>query len=415
MGLLKLIVKNVRRNLVRSTLTALGTMVLVFVVTLVWSILAFLDQETAEKSSDLKAIITERWQLPSRMPFTYAEELSRGAARRPGDRLPDDSMTWQFFGGTLDPENRTRENSLFAFALEPRKLRTMMTELDRLPPGPAAELDEAIGRMERNRRGMIVGRERLETLNKRVGDRFTLHCFNFRGIELEFEVVGAFPESRYNNSAAINRDYLNAAFDAYPRTHNGQPHPDADKTLALVWLRMADVEAFNQIGSQILNSPVLTSPSVKYETESSGVSSFLDSYRDMLWGMRWLLAPAVLISLSLVISNAISIGVRERQTELAVLKVLGFRPRQILLLVIGEALLIGGLAGLASAGLTYAIINHVLGGFRFPIAFFGAFYIPLRAIGWGLAVGVLTALAGSLIPARSACRVNVAQVFAKVA
>ncbi len=53
-------------------------MVLVFVVTLVWSILDFLDKVTAEKSEDLKAIVTERWQIPSQMPFAYADSLATG-------------------------------------------------------------------------------------------------------------------------------------------------------------------------------------------------------------------------------------------------------------------------------------------------------------------------------------------------
>ena len=44
MKFLMLILKNVRRNAIRSTLTAVGTMVLVFVVTLVWSILIFSTQ-----------------------------------------------------------------------------------------------------------------------------------------------------------------------------------------------------------------------------------------------------------------------------------------------------------------------------------------------------------------------------------
>ena len=55
-----LIVKNVGRNMLRATLTALGTMVLVLVVTLVWSILALLDLVTAEKNENLKAMVTER-------------------------------------------------------------------------------------------------------------------------------------------------------------------------------------------------------------------------------------------------------------------------------------------------------------------------------------------------------------------
>ena len=73
--------------------------------------------------------------------------------------------------------------------------------------------------------------------------------------------------------------------------------------------------------------------------------------------------------------------------ELAVLKVLGFRPNQLLLLVLGEALLIGVGSGFVSAAATFAVVNHVLGGIKFPIAFFGAFYIPQAALGWGVATG----------------------------
>jgi len=414
MKLLLLVVKNLRRNLVRSTLTALGTMVLVFVVTLVWSVLSFLDNATREKSQNLKGIVTERWRLPSQMPFAYAASLSAGAARQPDDIRPLDSMTWQFFGGSLDPQQRTRFNSLFAFALEPRKLRTMMDELDSLPPSEAAGLEQAIEKLAAKRQGIILGKERLAAINKRVGERFTLYGINYRDIDLEFEVVGVFPDGRYDSSAAFHRDYLNAALDAYPASHGGQQHPMADKTLNLVWLRVPDREAFARVAEQILSSPDYANPAVKFETASSGVATFLDAYRDLIWGMRWLLAPAILITLSLVISNAISIGVRERRTELAVLKVLGYRPHQILWLVLGEALLVGVGAGLCSAGLTWAMINHVLGGLKFPIAFFGAFYIPLAALWWGVAVGTLTALVGSVLPAWAASQVRVSEVFAKV-
>ena len=85
MKFLLLMVKNVRRNLLRSILTALGTMVLVFVVTLIWSVLSFLDRETEAKSKNLKAIVTERWQLPSRLPFSYASSMQDFAWQDPAD------------------------------------------------------------------------------------------------------------------------------------------------------------------------------------------------------------------------------------------------------------------------------------------------------------------------------------------
>lgn len=417
MKFVTLIFKNVRRNAIRSTLTAVGTMVLVFVVTLVWSILDFLDAVTADKTDNLKAIVTERWQIPSQMPFSYADSLSDGAARNPSDVHPLDAMTWQFYMGTVDPAKKTLENMVFAFAMEPDKVGSMLDELElnSLPAAKAASLRESIAGLKDKRNGMILGREKLAQIQKRLGDRFTLTSMNYKDIDLEFEVVGVFPDGRYDKSAVMNRDYINAALDAYPRSHAGQKHPLADKTLNLVWLRVPDMLAFNTVQEQISQSPFYTSPAVKCETASSGIATFLEAYRDLIWGMRWLLAPAILLTLSLVIANAISISVRERRLEFAVLRVLGFRPLQVLALVVGEAVLLGAGSGLISTLATYTLINKVIGGVNFPIAFFGAFFIPTQAIWWGLAIGVATALAGSVVPAISASSIRVTEAFSKVA
>ena len=416
MKFLLLIVKNVRRNLLRSALTALGTMVLVFVVILVWSILAFLDKATEQKTSNFKAIVTERWRMPSRMPFSYADGLCEGAASKPDDVRPTDAATWQFYVGTLDPGKLTRESIVFAIATEAEKIRTMFDELDDLPPPKAANLSEAVDKLEATRNGVIVGIDRLASIDKRIGERFKVFGLGeLKGIDLEFEIVGTFPDGRYNNTAIMNREYLNGAFDAYARRPGGSSHPLADRSLNLVWLKVPDQKSFNEVATQIVTSPSYATPAVKCETASSGMAAFLDIFRDLLWGMRWLLSPAILVTLSLVIANAISISVRERRTELAVLKVLGFRPAHLLLLVLGEAVLIGAAAGLASAALTYGVINWGFGGLKFPIAFFGSFEIPVAALWWGTAIGALTALVGSAVPAWSARGVKVAEVFSKVA
>jgi len=419
MKFLTLILKNIGRNRLRTILTSLGTMILVFVVTLVWSILAFLDNATAEQSKNFKVIITERWQIPSQMPVAYARNLEDGAASKPDDIRPLDSMTWQFYGGTLDPVNMTRENNLFAIAMDPAKILTMMDELDNLSPEQAAPLAKAVSALQTNRQGMIVGQDRLKSISKRIGDRFKLTSLNYKGIDLEFEVVGTFPDGRYNNSAIMHRDYLTNAMEAWPRSHNGEQHPMMMKSLNLVWLKVPDRQQLSRLSQQIESSPLFSNPTVKVETASSGVANFLEAYRDLLWGMRWLLAPAVLITLSLVISNSISISVRERRMEFAVLKVLGFKPGHILLLVLGEALIVGTFAGGLSSMATYLFINSPppwgMGGLKFPIAFFAAFLIPADALWWGPGVGIFTAFLGSLIPAWSARKVKVSDVFAKVA
>jgi putative ABC transport system permease protein len=406
---LLIMLKSLRRNLLRTSLTYLAVFVLVIVITMIWSILAFLADLTEDKSKDLKAIVTEKHQLPSQMPFAYAAGIRREVQSLPAPLRPaeTDLMTWQFYGGTLDLEKRTRENLLFFFAMEPNKLTTMMDDLEDLDPA-------LVEKLQQNLRGAILGRERLEAANKKVGERMKVFSINYKDIDLEFDIVGVFPEGRYNQSAVMNRDYLNRALNDYERK-NRKKHPLAEKTLNLVWLRLPNSEAFEMVAERLAAPGKFASPAVKVETASSGISSWLEAYRDLVWAMRWLLSPAILMTMSLVVANAISISVRERLTEMAVLKVLGFPPWQILTLVLGEALLIGTISGALSAGIAYTYVDYVAGGFKFPIAFFPAFFIPKAALWWGPVLGACTAAIGSFVPAWSARTVKVSEVFAKVA
>ncbi len=413
MKFMTLIIKNLRRNLLRSVLTSAGVMVLVFVITLIWSILGFLDVATSEKTSNFKGIVTEKWSIPSQMPFSYAATLENGAARQDSDVKPIDSMTWQFFIGSTEKGKMGFNSFLFAFCMEPKKLLTMMDELDSLQPGPRAELEKAIHAMEQNRQGIIVGQKRLAALEKKVGDRIKIFGTNYRDIELECEIVGTFPLGRYDNNSCINRDFLNASLDAYQATMK-KPHPLANKSMNLVWVKVPDKEKFTKISGQIDNSPMFATPPVKIETASSGVSNFLAAYKDLLTILRWVLAPSIIATLAVVISNAISISVRERRKEMAVLKVIGFQPNQIMFLVLGEAILLGVVAGSISSIGTYFFVNRILGGIPFPIAFFSSFPVLDGALWWGAAIGFATSFAGSILPALSTRSIKVVDVFSKV-
>jgi putative ABC transport system permease protein len=430
MKLLMLIVKNVGRNGLRSMLTALGTMVLVLVVTLVGSVLHMIGLVTEEKSHDMKAFISDRWSVPSQLPLSYARSLSAGAARddHPEDVRPTDAMTWQFYGGTLDPQNPSYKSMVFCIACDPDKILTMMSGLENLSAGEDAELRRSVERLKQNRKGIILGRNHLLTLSRKlkdgqqsmlenpVGRSFKLNGVStWKDLDFDFDIVGVFPAGRYDTLAAINRDYYNDTLEAYKQPRSGDKHPMYSHSLSLVMVKVGDRANFDRVAEQINTSPEFTSPQVKCETESSGIGSFLDAYRDLLWGMRCVLIPACVLTLALVLANAISISVRERRTEIAVLKVLGFRPGQIILLVMGESVLLGLAAGFASAALTYWIVDWCVHGIAFPLGFFPVFMVPINALWWGPAVGAAAALVGSLLPAWSASRVKPAEVFSKVA
>src|SRR5205085_2533878 len=142
-----------------------------------------------------------------------------------------------------------------------------------------------VKRLEDNRIGCLIGRERLESINKKVGEKFKLSSLNYKGIDLEFEIVGLLPEGRYNQSAIMNESYFHGELDRYER-QNGRKHPLDQKRLNLVWLRVKDRAGFDRVGQIIETSPYFADRPVKCETASSGIASFLDAYQDLLWGMK---------------------------------------------------------------------------------------------------------------------------------
>lgn len=405
-----LMFKNLRRNALRTALTTVATMVLVAMVTVIWTIVFFIDKTTAEKAEDVKLIVTEKWQLPSQLPMTHADMLnpkhSNFLPSLRGKYGEKDFMTWSFYGGTLDPKKMTRDNTVFFFCMEPEHIKPMMDDLQ--------DLDEKlVDKLKANRQGALLGVDRLKTIKKEVGDTIKLTSFNYKGIDLELTIVGILPEGRWSSGGIMNVEYFYKALDDY-KHQNKKAHEMDSKRLNLIWLRVRDQKTFSEVAEIIENDPALKDRPVKCETAAAGIASFLDAFRDIFWGVKWLLVPAMLTIMVLVISISISITVRERFTEMAVLKVLGFRPGQVQILVLGEALLIGGMAGFLAGGLTWLIVNQVYGGIYFPIAFFPMFVVPWEAVLWGATMGLSTGLLGSFLPSLSARSVKVSEVFSRV-
>jgi putative ABC transport system permease protein len=181
----------------------------------------------------------------------------------------------------------------------------------------------------------------------------------------------------------------------------------------MFWLEVGKKQDFPQVVDQINKSPRFTDPSVKCETFSSLVANFLDSYSGFIWFIEWVLVPCSMVSMMMLIGNAISLNVHERIKEMAILKVLGYRPVHLLVLVLGEALVLGSGSGLFAGGLIYWIANTFFGGIA--VAGSEAFPVPWQAVLWGGSVGGAVALIGSLVPAWTASSVRVSQVFARVA
>jgi putative ABC transport system permease protein len=416
MKLLLLILKNPRRNKLRTAVTSLAVMVLVLVVTMIWTVIYFLDNFTNEKAGNRKAVVTDRYDMQGQMPLSYVGPLSKGAARRPGDAVPADSMSWLMYVGTLDVEKRTRENLLEFVATDARHLPTKVGKVIK-HKGMIDDLDpvdqELVDKLAQTTNGCLVGRKRLRALNKEVGERFTVSGSQPPGVNLEFEIVGVLPAGRWDDGGFMNARYLNGAIDAYCRDHPASKPVLDKRRIDIFWIEAGNNDDLRRVIDQINTSPQFTSPAVRCESFASLVANFVDSYSGFIWFIEWVLVPGSVFSIVLLIANGISLNVRERHKEMAVLKVLGYGARHLAVLVVGEALLLGTASGLVAGALIYWVANTFYGGIS--IAGSDPYPVPWQAVLWGGGIGAVTALVGSVLPAWTACSVRASQVFARVA
>lgn len=422
--------RGLRRAPLRTSLTYLALFVLTVVLVFLYTILTFIGNVTTEKEANFKAILTHKTVIPSQMPPKHydtfkrlaTEELPKEYAKRYPNEPPlkvreQDMISWAFVGGTTDPKNMRPDNVLFMFCLEPEKIISMMDGLDDLTGAEKEQLEAGCRAMAADTQAIVVSKSRLKKLGKQVGDEIKLTGLNYPKMEFKFRIIGTLPDGKYEGVGFMNKAYLDAQLKNMPADYVMQ-----DKAVNLIWVKLPNRKAFDVLNElvdppaepapgQERRTPPFTSPALKMETASSGIGSWLDAYKDIFFGMKYILTPAMVAIMCLVIANAISIGVRERRTEMAVLKVLGFQPRHVLALVLGEAVLVGLLAGGMAAGLSWLLVGNL----KLQIAFFGAFFVPANALILGPALGMFVSVLGSIGPALSAKNVKVAEVFARVA
>lgn len=423
-----LVFRSLRRNLLRTALTYVALFVLTGMLTFLYGILAVIADFTREKEGAQMVIMTEKFGIPSQMPPGYAHQLKAVIREKiPPEHQPRDVdknfMTWSFIVGSLDPAKRTQENSMFLFALQPDAIRNEMMsdhELSKKDLGEDAwaELCRVLDRVDEDRRNIVIGEDRLQMIGKKVGDEIKLYCLNYRDVEFEFRIVGAFPSgSRLGQAAAMRYDYLTAKLDDY-QARTGKVHPQAAQSLNLIWVRMPSKAAYQQLAA-IVNEPgTFNAPAVKMETFSAAMMSFLEPFKDILWGLEWIIMPAVVVIMCLVIGITITIGVRERWTEMAVLKVLGFQPWQIMGMIVSEAMLIGVYGGMLSTWTVFYLpkaisaANKAVGG---SFKFFDSWESDPWILLYGPILGLLVGLVGAALPSWNARKVKVSEVFAQVA
>jgi putative ABC transport system permease protein len=319
------------------------------------------------------------------MPLSHTEVIRS----TPGVR---DLSYANWFGGIYkDPKNFFGQ-----FAVDPASYLRMYPEVILSPEERNAFLED--------RTGCIVGDGLVKKYGFKVGDKLTLQVGIpvYGSRDFDFTIRGIY---RAGSSAVDNQSMLFHWKYADERSVvKGQ--------VGWIVVQVADpdraVQVANAIDAKFANSP--------YETKTDTEQAFSAQFASMLGNLNVLLgsvALAVVITTLFVAGNTMAMSVRERTTEIAVMRTLGFPAATIFILVVGEGLVVAGVGGAIGAALARMIVNGealgITGGF------IPAFGVDFRNVVMGLGLSVLIGVLAALIPASMASRLKIVDALRQVA
>ncbi len=160
------------------------------------------------------------------------------------------------------------------------------------------------------------------------------------------------------------------------------------------------------IDDEFANSPYET----KTEPEGAVAQNFAQQVGDIGRILISILG-AVFFTILLVSGNTMAQSVRERTTEIGVLKAMGFTNGRVLFLILAESCLLTGLGGFIGLGIAWLI---TAGGSPAP-DLLPIFFLPVRDVAIGAGLVVVLGLAAGILPAVQAMRLPVAVALRKLA
>lgn len=208
-----------------------------------------------------------------------------------------------------------------------------------------------------------------------------------------FELVGTFSsEESRSRLLLFQYDYFNESVDSTGRDMVGW------------WsIRVSEparaAEIANEIDALFENSGNPT----RTATEDEFARQFADQLGDIAF-IATIIMSAVFFTMVLLTGNTMSQTLRERIPEFAVLKTIGFTDTAVSALVLGEAIVLCIVGGLAGIGLAYAVLS-VVG----PLlsTYLGSFDFTTTTLVLAVALSLLFGIVIGVVPALSAKRLTI--------
>ena len=324
-----------------------------------------------------RLVLIHKVSLIMPLPVSYLERLkaTEGVAMV-------SHQTW--FGGVYqDPAN------FFAqMVVEPEPFMAIYPEF-KIPPD---QVKAWLG----DRQGAVVGVDLAKRFGWKIGDRIpiigTIWQPKQGGQVWDFNIVGI-----YDGDQGVDKTQLFFRYD-YLNENRAQ----GEGLVGWYVVKIKDPSQAQQMAATFDSMFANSSAETKTTTEKGFVEGFAKQVGD-IGSIMIAILVAVLFTMLLVAANTMAQSVRERTSEMGVLKTLGFSNAAIMTLVLSESVLIAVLGGGLGLAVSWLIVqqgdptNGML-----PI-----FILPTRDVIVGAAMVVALGIVAGMLPAVNAMQLKI--------
>jgi putative ABC transport system permease protein len=370
-----LVFKNLFRKKTRSLLTLGSILLPLFVICVMGTLFQTLSRDRSEGKGMYRLVVRHKVSLTNFIPEAYGEKI-----RQLGG-IQDMTILCWFGGKYID---YSPKNQFARFAVQPEDFLKVFDD--------ASMVEGSAQDWFSDRAGAIVGTALVKKYGWRVGQKITL-IGDIYPITVELTIRGIYTGP---NDAGL---YMNWKYieEALPRIKG---------RIGTFYIKTDSKESVARLPKEIdalfENSPAPTKSETEKEFQN-GFVSMLGNVKLMLTGI----CTAIVFVILLIAANTMAMAARERVTEIAVLRTLGFQKGTILGLILGESLLlslIGGVFGVAFfvfmfPGFKAALMSTPMSGFAAGMRLFPS------VLAAGFTIAVFVGLVAGIVPAiRSAQR-----------
>jgi putative ABC transport system permease protein len=382
--MLKLTWRNTLRHPLRSSLTIAGMALAVLAFCLLRTLVAAWYSGVAA-ASPVRLVTRNAISLVYSLPLAYQPKI----AAIPGIV---NLAYGNWFGGIYIDER----NFFPTFAMYlPRYLEIYPEFI--IPPEQKLEL-------LKDRRGCVAGRQLAQRYGWRLGDSIVMRGNIYPG-EYQF-VLRAIYRGRDpttdENRLFFHWDYLNETMK--------KNFPARADQVGWFLSQVAAPELAAPVAVKIDDLFKNSLAETLTETEAAFNLGFVSMTENLLLAIQvvsWLVIGVILI----LLANTMAMSARERMGEYAVLKTMGYKPRHLAGLILGESMLLAVMGGLMGVALTFPMVHF----FKTKLGkYFRVFPLTDTTLALGLGTALAVGVLAAILPAWRASRVGIAEALRRV-